>query len=334
MKKTKPLIGITMGDPSGVGPELVAHLMERGEQSANILVIGDADILQAAGDLIDWTQKIERVSSAAEAREVPAGKCAVLDLGIMSYHEVKPGVVDAQCGRASVAGIKMSADLVAAGEIDAVASAPVNKVSMNLAGEHYPGQTEMYLESWGMTPEEGHIMLIGGEVRCSLVTAHCSMQEALDRMVPERIERIALQANKTLITLFGVTKPTIGVAGMNCHAGDGGLFGREEIEVINPMAQQLRENGLDITDAQPADALFYAAEQGRYDVVLGMYHDQGVIPLKRYGYVTVIAGAPHIRTTCGHGTAFDIAWQGKVRPDLFLRAVDLAADLAGSRIIG
>jgi 4-hydroxythreonine-4-phosphate dehydrogenase len=134
--------------------------------------------------------------------------------------------------------------------------------------------------------------------------------------------------------LFRIEAPRIGMAGLNCHAGDGGLFGREEIEIIDPAAETLRDEGISVTPAQPADSLFHAADQGAYDAVIGMYHDQGVIPLKRYGYVTVIAGAPHIRTTCGHGTAFDIAWQNRVRPELFLRAVDLATDLAARRTDG
>lgn len=327
-----PLIGVTMGDPAGVGPELVAHLMAREQSRADFVVMGDTDILRRAGELIGWSQEIVTISDPSEARSLPSKACPVIDQGTMSYSDLLPGEVNTDCGRASVAGIKLSADLVAEGRIDAVVSAPVNKVSMNEAGSYYPGQTEMYLERWGMTPQDGHIMLIGGKVRCSLVTAHCSMREAIERIVPERVERIASQGIETLRSLFGIADPKIGVAGLNCHAGDGGLFGPEEIDVINPVMRQLRERGMNITDAHPADALFYSAEQGRYDLVVGMYHDQGVIPLKRYGYVTVIAGAPHIRTTCGHGTAFDIAWTGKVRADLFLRAADLATELAETRI--
>lgn len=324
----RPLLGITMGDPAGVGPELVAHLAERADPDADLVVLGESTILGKAGALIGWNRRIKEVTSPAEARNLRPGQCAVIDLGVMDYAALVPGREDACAGASAVAGIRLSAALAATGEIDAVVSGPVNKVSMNAAGESYPGQTEMYLEGWNMTPAEAHIMLVGGPVRCSLVTAHCSMREALDRLTQGRVERIARQAIATLGRHFGIEAPVIGVAGLNCHAGDGGLFGREEIDIINPVMARLRDEGIDITDAQPADALFHAAENGRYDVVIGMYHDQGVIPLKRHGYVTVIAGAPHIRTTCGHGTAFDIAWKNSVRADLFLRAADLAKNLA------
>lgn len=326
--ESRPLLGITMGDPAGVGPELVAHLVDRTDLDADLVVLGESAILAKAGALIGWNRRIKEVASPAEVRGLGPGVCAVIDLGLMDVAALVPGREDAHAGASAVAGIRRSAALVAAGEIDAVVSGPVNKVSMNAAGESYPGQTEMYLEGWNMTPAEAHIMLVGGPVRCSLVTAHCSMREALDRLTQDRVELIARQAIETLGRHFGIKAPRVGVAGLNCHAGDGGLFGREEIDVINPVMARLRAEGIDISDAQPADALFHAAESGRYDAVIGMYHDQGVIPLKRHGYVTVIAGAPHIRTTCGHGTAFDIAWKNSVRPDLFVRAAGLARDLA------
>lgn len=328
MMERRSLLCVTLGDPAGVGPELVATLMDRPRRECDFVVVGSAEVLEAAGRLIGWKQKIRRLAAAEEALDLPPGTCPVIEPAPLASQDIRRGEVDAACGRAAVAAIRMSADLAARGEVDAVVSAPVNKVSMKLAGEHYPGQTEMYLESWGLEPADGHIMLVGGKVRCSLVTGHCSMREALDRITAKRVERIARQAHATLRRHFGITAPRIGVAGVNCHAGDGGLFGTEEIEVLNPVMARLRADGMDVTDAEPPDALFHAAERGVYDSVLGMYHDQGVIPLKRTGYVTVIAGAPHIRTTCGHGTAFDIAWTGKVRPDLFLRAADLAAELA------
>lgn len=322
------LIAVTMGDPSGVGPELVAHLFARPHlPSHRFVALGDAHVLASALKLTGVGGTVAIISDPQEAQALPPDAIPVLDVGGLAKDTLQIATTTVESGRSAANAIFAAADLVRAGAVAAIVSAPANKVSLNLAGHEYPGQTEMFLERWDMTPEQAHIMLIGGKIRCSLVTAHCSMADALRKLTRKRVEAIAQQAHATLRTLFHVPDPLIGVAGMNCHAGDGGLFGQEEIDVIDPVMTELRAAGLRFTEARPSDALFYEAEQGQYDAVLAMYHDQGVIPLKRYGYVTVIAGAPYVRTTCGHGTAFDIAWKGIVRPELFLRAADLAVGL-------
>jgi 4-hydroxythreonine-4-phosphate dehydrogenase len=328
----KPVIAVTIGDPAGVGPELVAQLFARAHEFfARFVAIGDAKVLAAAFKLVGTKHQLVSVETPAAADELSGNQAAIINLDKLSTKDFEPGKINSLCGASAVAGIRLAADLVANGKVKAVVSAPANKVSMQQAGDNYPGQTEIFLERWGLAREEAHIMLIGGDLKCSLVTGHCSMQEAIRRIKRDRVEKIASQANRTLQQLFKIAKPRIGVAGLNCHAGDGGLFGRQEIEEINPAIAKLRIEGLNITDARPADALFLEAERGDYDGVLAMYHDQGVIPLKRYGYVTVIAGAPYIRTTCGHGTAFDIAWKSKVDSKLFLRAVALAVQLTEFR---
>lgn len=322
------LIAVTMGDPSGVGPELVAQLFARPPATTHRFVaLGDAHVLQAALRATGSAQTVSLVADPLEVPALPPAAVPVIDVGGLAADGLRIGTASPESGRSAANAIFRAAELVQSGAVAAVVSAPANKVSLNLAGHRYPGQTEMFLERWGMSAEEAHIMLIGGRIRCSLVTGHCSMADTLRKLTRARLERIARQAHATLRILFQVEDPLIGVAGLNCHAGDGGLFGREEIETIDPVMTELRAQGLRLTEARPSDALFYEAEQGKYDAVLAMYHDQGVIPLKRYGYLTVIAGAPYLRTTCGHGTAFDIAWKGIVRPELFLRAADLAADL-------
>ncbi|MCP3371815.1 PdxA family dehydrogenase [Bradyrhizobium cajani] len=326
------LIAVTMGDPSGVGPELVAHLFRRQPAPTyRFVVLGDAHVMTSALSTSGADGPISIITDPLEAHELPLNAVPVMNVGGLAPEELKIGTATPEGGRSAARAIFAAADLVRAGAVSAVVSAPANKVSLNLAGHHYPGQTEMFLERWGMTTEDAHIMLIGGQIKCSLVTGHCSMADALHKLSRDRVDRIARQAHATLRSLFHIPDPVIGVAGLNCHAGDGGLFGREEIDTIDPVMSGLRAEGLRFTEARPSDSLFYEAEKGRYDAVLAMYHDQGVIPLKRYGYVTVIAGAPFLRTTCGHGTAFDIAWKGVVRPDLFLRAADLAADLVTNR---
>lgn len=329
---TPALIAVTMGDPSGVGPELVAHLFARPPaETHRYVALGDADVLQAALQATGSARAVSMIGDPLQAQALPPEAVPVMDVGGLAADDLRIGTATPESGRSTANAIFAAAELVQAGAVAAVVSAPANKVSLNLAGHRYPGQTEMFLERWDMTGDEAHIMLIGGKIKCSLVTGHCSMADTLRKLTRDRVERIARQAHATLRDVFHVEDPLIGVAGLNCHAGDGGLFGREEIETIDPVMRDLRAQGLRFTEARPSDALFYEAEQGRYDAVLAMYHDQGVIPLKRHGYVTVIAGAPFLRTTCGHGTAFDIAWKGSVRPELFLRAADLAADLVAAR---
>lgn len=327
------IILVTVGDPAGVGPELVSQLLlseQRGpkEFPTRYVIVGDAPVMRNAFELAGGDIELAPVTTPRDALDLPDSKVAVIDLGLLAPEQFEAGKVEAACGTSAAVAVQRAADFVREGEADAIVSAPANKVSMNLAGYHYAGQTEMFLERWNMTPDDAHIMLIGGKIKCSLVTGHCSMAQAIEKLSRERVERIGRQAHATLTNLFGISDPKIGVAGLNCHAGDGGLFGGEEVEIINPAIKVLQKEGMDLTEAQPADALFYDAENGRYDAVLAMYHDQGAIPLKRYGYVTVIGGAPFIRTTCGHGTAFDIAWQNRARPELFLRAAKLASQLA------
>ncbi len=333
MRKARVLI--TQGDAAGIGPELIVRAFEQPElrEHSSLCVIGDAAVMRAAIQDLGAALEVHTMSAPAQAAELPEHAMGVIDLGIASPERLKIGAVDAAAGEASVRAIHLGSDLIAAGEADAIVSAPANKVSIHAAGHRYPGQTEIFLERWGVARDHAHIMLLGAGLRVSLVTAHCSMRQALERITQERVERIARQAQATLRDLFAIEDPYLGVAGLNCHAGDEGLFGHEEIDAINPAVAALRAEGLRLTEARPADALFHEAENGAYDGVLAMYHDQGVIPLKREGYVTVIAGIPHVRTTCGHGTAYDIAWRGgKAAPGLFLRALDPGADLARMRL--
>lgn len=329
----KPQIIITAGDAGGVGPELVVQAFAEPSlrKAADLVVVGDAAVLQAALRVSRVDLTIEAIKAPGDAAGAPAVVLPVLDLGLVSPKTLAKGEPDPLAGESSVAAIHLASDLAANGDVDAIVSAPANKISMNSAGHAYPGQTEIFLERWNIPGDSAHIMLLAHEMRVSLVTAHCSMREAVDRVRKDRVLRIGRQCVWTLKNHFAIDDPLIGVAGLNCHAGDGGLFGREEIEEIAPAIEILRGEGIRLTDPQPADALFYKAGQGAYEGVLGMYHDQGAIPLKRSGYVTVIAGVPFIRTTCGHGTAYDIAWKGVADPRLFIRAVQTAINLVEAR---
>lgn len=321
-------VALTIGDPAGIGPELSLRIASEPAYmpAKPLLLIGSAELLRRVADAMGLATDIHTIQDPAEAGTEP-GVAYVLDVP-MDAASVIPGQVSATCGKAAVDAIEVSARLALEGKVAAVCSAPANKEAFNAAGHHFEGQTEIYAH---LTKTEAfHTILVGGPFRVSLVSAHCSMLEAVARVRADRIERILGELHAAMRDHFGVAEPRIGIAGLNPHAGENGVFGTEEIEHVKPALEKCRAAGMNLSDPLAADSLFAAAEAGRYDAVLAMYHDQGTIPLKRYGYVTYAAGLPIIRTTAGHGTAFDIAWQGKADPSLLARAVKLAGDLAQS----
>jgi 4-hydroxythreonine-4-phosphate dehydrogenase len=331
MDSPRPIVGITMGDAGGIGPEIVARSLCAPEVLAACrpLLIGDAGVMQEALAFAPVPIRLRPVGSVADARFEP-GVIDMIDLANLPAGSYRRGGVDAACGRAFVEAIRCSADLANSGQIAAVASGPTNKESMHAAGfTQYSGQTDIYAEM--CQARTYFTVLVGGRSRVFLVSSHVSLREAIARVTRPEIERVIRIAEQSLRELWKIEHPRIGVAGLNPHAGDGGLFGREEIEAIIPVVEQLRAEGIDVRGPESADSLYWASDQGEYDGVVGMYHDQGVIPLKRYGYVTVIAGTSIIRTTAGHGTAYDIAWQGKARSSVMERAIVVAAELAALR---
>ncbi|TQK17657.1 4-hydroxythreonine-4-phosphate dehydrogenase [Microbacterium sp. SLBN-154] len=324
----KPL-GLTVGDPAGVGPELSLAVASdpRWMPSAPVILIGSIELLARVAAHIDMTVQFRPVLPGEPVTARP-GVAHVIDVPLDAA-AVVPGRVTADNGRFTVDTISRATRLAQAGKISAVISAPASKEAFNLAGYHYEGQTEIFAD---LTGTEGfHTLLVGGPMRVSLVSAHCSMLEAVSRVNFARITRILGELDATLRARFGLADPRIGVAGLNPHAGENGLFGREEVDEVRPAVESLRRQGRDVVGPLPSDSLFAAAEDGRFDAVLAMYHDQATIPLKRYGYVSYAAGLPIIRTTPGHGTAFDIAWTGKADVGLLARAASLAESLAERR---
>ncbi|MEF2558935.1 4-hydroxythreonine-4-phosphate dehydrogenase PdxA [Aurantimonas sp. C2-5-R2] len=320
-----------MGDAAGVGPEIVVKALESMEirQQCHPIVIGDRRIMEAAVKRFGSSQqRIHAVQDVGEARWHD-NTVEVLDLSNLSPADFELGKISAACGEAFVTYIRTSARLALEGRIDAIASAPTNKEAMHAAGHHYPGQTEIFAEETGST--DFFTVLTGGKMRVFLLSSHVSLRRAIEMVTQERVERVIRRTQQSLHDLWGIDQPKIAVAGLNPHAGDGGLFGQEEIEHVIPVIERLRAEGFDITGPGSADSLYNQADQGVFDGIVGMYHDQGVIPLKRYGYVTVIAGTPIIRTTAGHGTAYDIAGKGIASPAVMERAILLAGELAGRR---
>lgn len=322
-------VGITVGDPAGVGPELALRVASDPalQPGAPVVLIGSADLLRRVSGSAGIEVQVRVVADPVEATEEP-GVASVIDIP-MDAQSVEPGRVDARNGQAAVEALQLSARLALKGAISATVSAPANKEAFNAAGHRFEGQTEIFAQLTGAT--SFHTLLLGGPLRVSLVSAHCSMLEAVARVTTERVQRILGEMHTALRDAFGIPAPRIGVAGLNPHAGEHGVFGREELDYVMPAVEACRARGVDASDPLAADSMFAAHEAGRYDAVLAMYHDQGTIPLKRFGYVSYSAGLPIVRTTAGHGTAFDIAWTGRADPELLSRATRTAVGLAARR---
>lgn len=329
--REKPVVGITMGDAAGIGPEIVVKMFDNPVHAggARRVVIGDARVIEDAVQRFTKTKpKINGIEKIDDAR-FETGAVDVLDLGNLSLSDFAPGTINAACGRAFVEYIRMAARLAMEGEIDAISSAPTNKEAMHAAGHYYPGQTEVFAEETGT--DTYFTILIGGPIRAYLVSSHVSLSEAIGLVTQSRVTDVLNTAISSLKDLWKIDNPSIAVAGLNPHAGDGGLFGKEEIEIVAPAIEQVKLQGHSIIGPLPSDSMFLEAEKGIYDGIVAMYHDQGVIPLKRHGYVTAIAGMPILRTTAGHGTAYNIAGKGVADEKIMAKAVELAAELARRR---
>ncbi len=329
----RPLLGITMGDPAGIGPEVIAKALARRElyRLCRPLVIGSLPVMART---IQWL-KLPLNTVALSGHEQPLGRLgqvAVLDPLTKPLSRYRMGQASAETGAAAVMFIRKAVALAQAGCIDGIVTAPINKEAINLAGWHYPGHTEL-LADLTHSKEVG-MMIVGGPLKIMFATTHVAVRDLSAALTPERIEKAIRLANKGLREYFGVRKPKIGVAALNPHAGEGGLFGDEEARSIRPAVRRARRAGILASDPLPADTLFGKAVRGDYDGIVAMYHDQGLIPLKLVAFgkcVNVTVGLPIIRTSVDHGTAYDIAGKGVADHGSLLEAVKLAATLAVRR---
>jgi 4-hydroxythreonine-4-phosphate dehydrogenase len=294
------------------------------------VVIGDARILRRARGFVGAEVEIRSIARPAEARG-RFGEVEVLDLKNVSPESCPPGILLAEAGRAAVEYVFRGIDLAMAGELDGVVTAPLNKEAMQLAGYRFAGHTEIFAER--TRTKEYSMMLTVGRLRVLHLSTHLSLREALSLVKKDRVLRVIRLASQVGGEL-GFKRPRIAVAGLNPHAGEGGLFGREEIEEITPAVLAARAEGIEAVGPFPPDTLFYRASKGEFDFVVAMYHDQGHIPLKLYGFdrgVNVTVGLPMIRTSVDHGTAFDIAGKGVANPRSMLEAIRLASRMARHR---
>ncbi|MCD6031178.1 MAG: 4-hydroxythreonine-4-phosphate dehydrogenase [Thermomicrobiales bacterium] len=329
---TRPLLAITLGDPAGIGPEVVLKALAHPEvyERSQPLVVGDRRILERAAGWLGQTVDFEVVAEPSSGSYAP-GKVTLLDLENAPPEQVPVGEVSAAAGAAAVEYVFRACDLAMAGAVDAVVTAPLNKAAMNLAGFDYAGHTELLTERTGA--ERVSMLLIGPNLRIVHVSTHVGLAEAIARVTPERVDTVIQLAHDACRAL-GIARPRIAVAGLNPHASEGGLFGDEEATRIEPAIRAARERGLDVSDPQPPDTVFLRATKGAYDIVVAQYHDQGHIPMKLLAFdsgVNVSYGLPIIRTSVDHGTAFDIAGRGIASESSLLAAIDVAVHMAHAR---
>jgi 4-hydroxythreonine-4-phosphate dehydrogenase len=299
-------IAITMGDPAGIGPEIVARLFAEGAGDGCI-VIGDVTMMRRAVTLVGAPLTVIQIDGPA-AHPGP-GRIAVIAASDLPA-DFAFGRIDARAGAAAFAAIVRAIDEVMAGRIAAIVTAPISKKAMNLAGIDYPGHTEILAERSGT--QDFAMMLANDELRVLLVSIHLSLADAVRAVTPEA-ELRAIRLAHRAVRQFGIAAPRVAVAGLNPHAGEDGMFGTEDAAIIAPAIAQARQEGIDATGPYPGDTVFMRARQGEFDVVVAQYHDQGLIPIKYLGLdhgVNITVGLPFVRTSVDHGTAFDIAGKG------------------------
>ncbi|HLH73590.1 MAG TPA: 4-hydroxythreonine-4-phosphate dehydrogenase PdxA, partial [Chloroflexota bacterium] len=328
----RPIIGLTMGDPAGIGPEIIVKAMNEPSlfEQCRPLAIGDLATFQRAIAQLGLSLAANSITRPADG-QYHHGLIDVLQATTDDLTSIIPGQVQPAAGKAAAECVIKATQLALTGQIDAIATAPLNKDALNQAGYHYPGHTEMLADLTGT--KDFSLTLIAGKLRVIHVTTHVSMRKALDLVEHPRILKIIRLADR-FCRYLGIAAPRVAVAGFNCHAGENGLFGNEEIEQIRPAVEEARREGIDASGPWPGDTIFYRASKGEFDIVVAMYHDQGHIPVKMLGFeagVNTTAGLPIIRTSVDHGTAFDIAGQGKANAGSMLESVKLAANLARER---
>jgi 4-hydroxythreonine-4-phosphate dehydrogenase len=330
MTDHKPVLAVTMGDPAGIGPEITVKALLDPEVCTfcRPFVIGDLAILQQALGFCGMNARLHHIASPADARYLP-GEIDVLDLAIADPARLEIGKVQAAGGMAAFAYIRKSIELALTHAVDAVVTGPINKESLKLARIPYIGHTEMYADLTGAREEM--TMFAIGELKIFFLTRHVSLIEAC-RLIKRDLVLEGIEKTMRALHQIGYDKAHLAVAGLNPHAGDDGLFGREEIDEIAPAVREARRRGMHVTGPEPADSVFHFAKLGRFDAVLSLYHDQGHIASKMIDFertVSVTLGLPIMRTSVDHGTAFDIAGTGKASAVSLVEALRVGAQYAG-----
>jgi 4-hydroxythreonine-4-phosphate dehydrogenase len=324
-----------MGDPAGVGPEVVVRAFSQPEvlEWAQCVVLGNDRALRDACETLGLPYPFREVAS--EDEELFADEPTLLKSDRIQGAPILPGHPDARTGRASLSYIMKATDLCLRGVADGLVTAPVSKDALRRAGCRYPGHTELIADLAGA--EKVVMMLAGGGLRVALVTTHAALATVPQLATRGEVFGSLVVIDRDLRESFGLSRPRIGVLGLNPHAGEGGLFGREEEVHITPGIEEAKGRNIDATGPLPADTAFHRMLEGEFDVILAMYHDQGLGPLKTVAFdrsVNISLGLPIVRTSVGHGTAFGIAGTGRASESSLVEAIRTAASMARCRALG
>ena len=316
----KPVIAVTMGDPAGVGPEILIKALNdaRVKKAASVIAVGDMGVLKEAAKRL-------RLKGPQDEQVI-----SVTNLDIKKLNIGKPSKLS---GEASIAFIEEALYMTAIGDADAFVTCPISKEAVKKAGFGFPGHTEFIAH---LTGTEEFVMMLGGrDLKVVLVTIHEPLRKVAGLVTTESVLKTITITDKAFKADFGIKKPRIAVCGLNPHAGEAGMFGDEDKKIVEPAVKKARRAGIDAVGPLPPDTVFYrAARKKEFDCVVAMYHDQGLGPLKLLHFddgVNATLGLPVIRTSVDHGTAFDIAWQGKASHESLVAAIEMAAQMAAKR---
>ena len=325
----RPVIAVTMGDPSGVGPEIVAAALSDPEigEAARVVVVGDAAALARGISVAGTPLRLERLGERLPDEHSP-GVLYMREISALAEADMPYGAPGEAAGKAVFRAIVTAAEMCLAGAAEGMATAPISKSALNRAGHHYPGHTELLAE---LTGAENFVMMLAGKsLRVALVTIHEALRDVPRLLTRERILDV-IRTTHADVHRFFCRNPRIAVLALNPHCGEGGLFGDEEHRHIRPAIEAARREGINAAGPLSADTLFHFASRGDYDAVVCMYHDQGLIPIKLLHFedaVNVTLGLPIIRTSVDHGTAYDVAGTGKASPASMKAAIRMAAEMA------
>ena len=327
-ERKRPLFALTMGDPAGIGPEIALKAYKNQNFMNSVVIVGDTGVLAASTRNRLSEIPLHPVATVSGFRE---GTVNVIECEALAPGTYRTGKTQAVCGRASFRYIEKAIDLALEGAVDGVITNPINKESLHAAGIDYPGHTEIFAEKTGS--DRYSMLFLLKNVGVAHVTTHCSLRQAIGLVTTERVLAAIRLLDETMIRL-GSAAPRIAVGGLNPHAGENGLFGHEEIHLIQPAIAAARSEGITVSGPFPPDTVFMRAFRGEFDGVVAMLHDHGFVALKSMDFehgVNITIGLPIIRTSVGHGTAFDIAGKGIASPESLLAAFDAAERLYRSR---
>ena len=308
MEASRPTLALTLGDPAGIGPEIMAKALAEGSAYDTLvpLVVGDRGVLAQVVEGAGLDLEIRAVDAPGDARG-ERGAVDLLDLDNMG--EVAFGEIDAAHGKAALEWIERACALARDGAVEGIVTGPINKEAAKAGGLKFPGHTELLADLLGADPDGVYTMFVVGKLRIFFLTRHLSLRDAIDALEEERV-RGAIVHVDGLLRELGVDEPKVALAALNPHAGEGGMMGDEEIRILRPAVERAREDGVDVVGPVPADAVFHQGHEGRFDGVIALYHDQGHIASKTldfFGTVSATLGLPVIRTSVDHGTAYDLA---------------------------